>query len=64
MERFGSVAWQQDNMMRITKKLFCGEKLSSEERAFAEVQFMHNYHHGIISKAQYLKGLKALKRVI
>jgi hypothetical protein len=64
MAKFGSVAWQEDRVKEITRKMLRGQKLTSEEKIFAEVQFEHNYRQGIISKAQYAKGMKALKRVV
>jgi hypothetical protein len=64
MAKFGSVAWQEDRIKDITRKMLKGEKLTSEEKIFAEVQFEHNYRQGIISKSQYDRGMKALKKVM
>jgi hypothetical protein len=64
MAKFGSVAWQEEKTKDIMAKVLTGKKLTGEEKIFAEVQFMHNYRHGIITKAQYMRGLKALKRVV
>jgi hypothetical protein len=64
MAKFGSVAWQEDRIKEITRKMLRGEKLTSEEKIFAEVQFEHNYRQGIISKVQYARGMKSLKQVM
>jgi hypothetical protein len=64
MAKFGSVAWQEKKTKDILWKMMVGQKLTSEEKIFAEVQFEHNYRQGIISKSQYERGLKALKVVL
>lgn len=63
MAEFGSVEWQEEKTKAVLGKLLRGEKLTGEEKAFAEVQLEHNLRYKIITKAQYNKGIKALRKV-
>jgi hypothetical protein len=64
MAKFGSMAWQEEKTRTVLAKLLKGEKLTDEEKTFSEIQLEHNLRNKTITKSQYNKGLKALRKVM